>query len=246
MFYGIGDGHIVLNSTESKGRTWFYDLIAALCRPVAWWGRLTVEGLDLVPATGALLVVPNHDSQWDPILAGLAIKPRRRLRFLAHSGLWRIPGLGLALDAMLQIQIVRGGGDAGALDRAVDALKACDAVTIFPEGRLSFGLPLRARSGVGVLASRCPGARVVLCSIKGTTDYVRWPRRPRVSIRLMEPTGGQPRPGEDPSELAARLLKDLRDVAPVTPAGRRAIVGGSPRMRRVLERQGIATPRREE
>jgi len=40
-----------------------YDLAAALLRPLAWWGRLRVEGLDLVPAAGPLLVVPNHDSQ---------------------------------------------------------------------------------------------------------------------------------------------------------------------------------------
>jgi hypothetical protein len=44
-----------------------YDLIATLLRPVAWWGRLTVEGLETVPAQGPVLVVPNHDSQWDPV-----------------------------------------------------------------------------------------------------------------------------------------------------------------------------------
>jgi len=225
---------------------WFYDLIAFLCSPMAWWGRLRVEGLEIVPESGGLLVVPNHDSQWDPILVGLAIKPRRRLRFLAHSGLWRVPGLGLAMDLMHQLPIVRGTRDAAALDRTAEALQAGDAVTIFPEGRLSFGLPLRARSGVGLLAARCPAARVVLCSVEGTTDYVRWPRRPRVTIRLMAPTGGQPRPGEDPSELAARLLEDLRDCVPPTPAGRRAIVGGSPRVRRAMARQGIALPREDD
>jgi len=127
--------------------------------------------------------------------------------------------------------------------RTVAALHAGDAVTIFPEGRLSFGLPLKARSGVGLLAARCPNAHVVLCAVEGTTDYIRWPRRPRVTIRFMAPTGGQPRPGEDPSELAARLLKDLRTLVPPTPAGRRAIVGGSPRVRRALERQGIGAPK---
>ena len=70
-----------------------YDFLSALLRPVASWGRLRVEGLDLVPEEGPLLVVPNHDSQWDPILVALAIKPRRRLRFLARASLWKIPGL---------------------------------------------------------------------------------------------------------------------------------------------------------
>jgi 1-acyl-sn-glycerol-3-phosphate acyltransferase len=43
-----------------------YDLVATLMRPVAWWGRLGVDGLEYVPECGPLLVVPNHDSQWDP------------------------------------------------------------------------------------------------------------------------------------------------------------------------------------
>ena len=81
----------------------FYDLIAMLCRPSAWWGRLRVDGLDAVPASGPVLVVPNHDSQWDPVILGLAAKPKRRLRFLAQAELWKIPGLGLILDAMQQI-----------------------------------------------------------------------------------------------------------------------------------------------
>jgi 1-acyl-sn-glycerol-3-phosphate acyltransferase len=219
----------------------FYDLVAALMRPTAWWGRLRVEGLECVPETGPLLVVPNHDSQWDPVLVGLAIKPRRRVRFLARADLWRIPGLGQALNAMRQLPVNRGGGDSAALDRAADALSAGEAVAIFPEGGLSWGEPARARSGVGVLAGRCPAARVVLCTVEGTTDYVRWPRRPRVMVRFVTPASGQPRPGEDPTLLATRLLKDLRDRVPVTPAGRRATVGGPPRIQRARERQRLAS-----
>ncbi len=219
----------------------FYDAVGFMLRPVAWWGKLQVEGIEQVPETGPLLVVANHDSQWDPVVVALAIMPRRRVRFLARANLWRIPGLAQGLNVLRQLPVTRGTGDSAALDRAVDALAAGDAVAIFPEGGLSWGEPVRARSGVGVLAVRCPAARVVLCAVKGTTDYVRWPRRPRVVVRFMRPESGQPRPGEDPTALAARLLKDLRDVAPVTPAGRRAIVGGPPRVRRALERQGIGS-----
>ena len=220
----------------------FYDLTAAVLRPVAWWGRLRVEGLECVPETGPLLVVPNHDSQLDPIIVGLAIKPIRPVRFLARANLWDIPGLGVALNALRQLPVRRGTRDSAALDRTVEALDAGDAVVIFPEGGLSWGVPVRARSGVGRLAGRCPEARVVLCAVEGTTDYVRWPRRPRVMVRFMLPASGQPRPGEDPTSLAARLLKDVRDRVPVTAAGRRGIVGGSPRVRRALAKQGLVPP----
>jgi 1-acyl-sn-glycerol-3-phosphate acyltransferase len=121
---------------------------------------------------------------------------------------------------MGQIPIERGAGDAPALERAVAALRAGEAICVFPEGTLSRGETLRARSGVGRLASWCPGVRVVLCAIEGTTDYVRFPKRPRISISFTEPATGQPRPDEDPAELAARLLGEIRAQVPPVAAGR--------------------------
>jgi len=198
-----------------------------LLLPAALWGRMRVTGLDSVPAEGPLLVVPNHDSQWDPIVVGIALRKRRRLRFLARANLWKIPGLGPLLHAMGQIPIERGAGDARALDRAIEALRAGQALCVFPEGKLSRGEALRARSGIGRLAVWCPGVRVVLCAVEGTTDYARAPKRPRISLSFFEPATGQPKPGEDPAELAARLLGEIRALVPPTPAGRRAGAGGT-------------------
>ncbi len=216
----------------------FYDVAELLCRPmVVWWGRLRVEGLEHVPDTGPVLIVPNHDSQTDPLVVGVAIRPRRRLRFLARAELWRIPLLGPVMDGLGQIPIRRGSGDSAALGRALEALRAGGALGVFPEGRLNWGVPIRARSGVGLLAGWCPESAIVLCSITGTTDFVRFPRRPRVTVRFFPPTGGPRRPEEEPAAFAARLLADVRRVSPPTPAGRRAIVGGPPRIQRALARR---------
>jgi 1-acyl-sn-glycerol-3-phosphate acyltransferase len=198
-----------------------YWLIARLFLLAGLWGRMEVEGADEVPRQGSLLVVPNHDSQWDPPLVAAALRRRRPLRFLARANLWKIAGVGPILSAMGQIPIERGRGDRGALDKAVEILRTGEAVCVFPEGKLSNGERLRARSGVGWLAQSCPNVRVVLCAVSGTTDLVRFPRRPRVRIVFFEPASGQPRPDEDPSELAARLLAELRERVPPTVAGRR-------------------------
>jgi 1-acyl-sn-glycerol-3-phosphate acyltransferase len=214
-----------------------YDLIATLLRPAAWWGRLRTEGLDAVPEEGPLLVVPNHDSQWDPVLVGLAVRPRRRLRFLARASLWRIPGLGPLLRRMGQIPVRRGVGDAAALEHAVEALRSGEAVCVFPEGGLSWGERLRARSGVGRLAAACPGTGIVLCTVEGTTEYARFPRRPRVRVAFFAPQKRDARPDETPAELATRLLGEIRARVPPTPAGRRARVGGPPRVRRARARR---------
>jgi 1-acyl-sn-glycerol-3-phosphate acyltransferase len=181
-----------------------------------------VHGLETVPEEGPVLVVPNHDSQWDPVVAGVALRKRRKLRFLARANLWKIRGLGPIMNGLRQIPIERGTGDADALARAIEALREGEALCVFPEGKLSRGERLRARSGVGRLARECLGARVVLCAIEGTTDYVRFPRRPRVTVTLFEPAGGQPRADEEPAELAARLLAELRERVPPVPAGRKA------------------------
>jgi 1-acyl-sn-glycerol-3-phosphate acyltransferase len=210
----------------------FYDLISTLLRPAAWWGRLRVEGLEAVPAGGPLLVVPNHDSQWDPVMVGLAVKPRRRLRFLARAGLWRIPGLGPILDGLHQIPVQRGAGDAPALGRAVEALRSGEAVCVFCEGGLSWGERVRAHSGVGRLAQACPGTTVVLCAVAGTTEFMRFPRRPRVRVSFFSPENSDARPDGTPAEVATRLLDEIRARVPPTPAGRRARVGGPPRVRK--------------
>jgi 1-acyl-sn-glycerol-3-phosphate acyltransferase len=206
-----------------------YRVIAALLSLAAPWGRLRVKGIERVPEEGPVLVVPNHDSQWDPVMVGVALRKRRLLRFLARANLWKIPLVGRLLGAMRQIPIERGAGDRGALAKAEDALRAGEAVCVFPEGKLSRGQSLRARSGVGWLARSCPEARVVLCALSGTTDYVRFPRRPRVAMEFFEPAGGQPRPDEEPTELAARLLAELRERVPPAPAGRRARLTPAPR-----------------
>lgn len=207
-----------------------YRLLTWLLAPAAWWGRLRASGLELVPARGPLIVVPNHDSQWDPVVVALALRGSRQLRFLARANLFRVPGLGPILRAAGQIPIERGRGDAAALQAAVEALSDGAAVCIFPEGTLSRGRLLRARSGVGRLAQACGGAKLVLCAVQGATDYVRFPRRPRVAVSFFEPAEGSLR-GRAPEEIAAGLLQQVRMRAPAVAAGRRTTTTASGRTR---------------
>jgi len=164
--------------------------------------------------------VPNHDSQMDPIMIALALRRRRSLRFLGRAELWRNPLLGRLLYAAHQIPIARGSQDTAALDEAVASLRAGEAICIFPEGRLSRGESLRARTGVSRLAAACPQARVVLCKVSGTTDFVRFPKRPRVGVEFVVPAA-LPSPAEAPQEFASALLSEVRRGVPPAPAGRK-------------------------
>jgi 1-acyl-sn-glycerol-3-phosphate acyltransferase len=195
-------------------RTRTYRLAMAVNRPVAWWGRMQVEGLEAVPTEGPLLILGNHDSHWDPIMVGIAAFKRRQIRALAKSELWDVRGLGPVLDGMGQIPIQRGKGDKDALAKAIEALRAGVCIGVFPEGTRSRGKVLRARSGVGRLALEVPEAHVTLVAIEGTSDLTGFPRRPRIRLRFFDPVGGQPRPDEDPAELSARLLSEIRELVP--------------------------------
>jgi 1-acyl-sn-glycerol-3-phosphate acyltransferase len=188
---------------------------------VRWWGRLQVAGLQHLPLEGPVLLAGNHDSYWDPVAVGIAGMPRRQVRALAKSSLWK-PVVGAILDGMGQIPIDRGAGDAMALARAIDELRGGACIGIFPEGTRSLGRELRPRSGIGRLAEAVPEAQIVSCTVTGTVDIPRFPeRRPRVSVEFFAPGGGGLQPGESPNEFAARLLAEIRARAPIAVAGRR-------------------------
>lgn len=198
-----------------------YRVAMGVCRPAMIWGRLQVEGLDAIPESGPVLVVGNHDSHWDSVTVGASAIRRRQIKALAKSELWDVRGLAPILNGMGQIPIERGAGDAGALARAIEELRRGACIGVFPEGTRSRGKVLRARSGVGRLALEVPEAKLVCVAVEGTTGFTSFPRRPRVRTRFFEPAGGQAKPGEEPGELAARLLAEIRELVPPTKLGRK-------------------------
>jgi 1-acyl-sn-glycerol-3-phosphate acyltransferase len=191
-----------------------YRIAMAVNLPVARWARLEVSGVETLPAIGPLLLVGNHDSHWDPVMIGVAARKRRMIRALAKSQLWDVKGLAPILNGMGQIPIVRGAGDAQALANAIEALRGGSCIGVFPEGTRSKGKEMRARSGVGRLALEVPEAHVSCVAISGTADLTGFPRRPKIKVRFFDPVGGQPRPDEDPAALSARLLAEIRAIAP--------------------------------
>ena len=222
-----------------------YRLAMAVCLPlVGWWGRLSVEGLEALPRSGPTLLVGNHDSQTDPLAVGVAARKRRQVRALAKRPLWDKPGLGRILDGMGQIPIERAAGDAQALVNAIAALRAGACIGVFPEGTISVGRTLRARSGIGRLALEVPEARLVCVAIQGCPDFARFPKRPRVSVRFFEPASGQTDPSEAPGALAQRLLDEIRAIAPPVDAGRDPAKTLEHYERKLAEREEAASARR--
>jgi 1-acyl-sn-glycerol-3-phosphate acyltransferase len=196
-------------------------VLAAVWPVLRGWGRLQVVGAEALPLTGPTLLVANHDSAWDPLVIGAAVRKQRHIRALARSDLWEHRMLGRVLDAMGQIPIDRGQGDTNAIGAAIDELRAGACIGVFPEGTVSRGRRLRARSGAGRLALAVPEAHLVCAAVTGTSDIARFPRRPRLRVCFFAPTEGSLQPGASMGEFAAQIMAEIRLRAPIPGASER-------------------------
>jgi len=134
-------------------RSPFFWLLAAIVLPVmnASVRWRIIDGHKL-PKQGAFILAPNHYTQIDPVVTGIALwKMGRVPRFLAKASLFRVPGLGAIMRASGQIPVERGAGrGADPLAAAGNLLAKGNAIIIYPEGTLTREpdlWPMRGRAG---------------------------------------------------------------------------------------------------
>ena len=200
--------------------TFTYRLVMWVATPVVkWWGRLSVRGAELLDAPGPILIWANHDSQWDPLVLGVAARGTQ-VRALAKSSLWKNKMVAAVLNRMGQIPIERGRGDMAALSAAVEQLERGRCVGVFPEGTISRGEVMRPLSGAGRLVLAVPATRIVAVSVTGAVDIARFPTRPRIRVEFFEPADGPPHEGETAIKLTRRVMAEVRARAPFVAAGR--------------------------
>ncbi len=185
-------------------------------------GKPDLEGLELVPKSGPLLLCSNHVSNYDPLLLGATVP--RLMHAMAKAELFRNPLLARYLRACNVFPIRREEADAAALRTALNVLKDGGVVVLFPEGHRSHGARMRPFSrGAGYLARRS-GAPVLPCAIWGTERVLPSgklrPRRAEVHLRLGPPFF----PVGADSEAATRDLE--RRVAALLPPGLRPSADG--------------------
>jgi 1-acyl-sn-glycerol-3-phosphate acyltransferase len=137
--------------------------------------RLRARGLEHLPEGGFVLAA-NHTSNFDPWPLGLPLWPRRQLRFMAKSELFKTP-LAPILRAGGAFKVRRGEGDVEAMRTAMELVCNGEIVVMFPEGtRRRKGLRkkhvARAHTGAARIALGA-GAPLVPAAIAGTDRLSR-------------------------------------------------------------------------
>lgn len=109
------------------------------------WG-FTVEGKENIPNDETFIILPNHCSNIDPPLVGMAIP--RPIAYMAKSELFKIPVLRSCIYYNGAYPVNRKSGNQEYLADTKYALDNGWLITIFPEGGRSFdGRFMRAKSG---------------------------------------------------------------------------------------------------
>ena len=139
-----------------------------------------VTGRENVPSVGPLIVVANHQSNFDPPLLAPSIP--RRIRFLAKDSIFKGPPVvGWFLREYGAFPLNRTGVDVKAHRWALDQLRRDQVIAVFPEGTRSRGGMKRARPGVVRLALTTQ-APILPVGITGTERLGTW-------LRVLNPTG---------------------------------------------------------
>lgn len=129
--------------------------------------RLHVEGEENIPAQGAVIVAPNHKSNFDPPIVGVAFR-KRVIHYMAKEELFKNPVFGYLLRQFGTFPVKRGSVDRSAVRRAIRELKTGNALGIFPEGtriqREGLG---RFHSGMASLAFMS-GAAILPVAVVGS------------------------------------------------------------------------------
>ena len=160
-------------SPNSPVKIWWYYTAQLACRIASLvLFRIRVVGREQVPATGGVLVCANHQSNFDPVLVGVAVD--RRLSVLARQGLFRWAPFRWLIQSLNAIPVDRDGSGVGGLKETLRRLRRNEIVLIFPEGtRTRDGEVAPLKSGFLVLLRR---GRVPLLPIGIDGAYEAWPR----------------------------------------------------------------------
>jgi 1-acyl-sn-glycerol-3-phosphate acyltransferase len=178
--------------------------------------RTTVEGLELVPTEGPMIIAPIHRSGIDFFVASAVT--HRKLHYMAKDSLWKRPQLGRFLQTLGAFPVHRDAADREALRRAQRVLDVGEVLVLFPEGERRTGPVVKdLHQGVAFLSART-GAPVVPVGIGGSTSVMpkgaKFPRPRHIHLVVGPPIAAPARTkaGRVPRSQLSAMTDELTDT----------------------------------
>jgi 1-acyl-sn-glycerol-3-phosphate acyltransferase len=214
---------------RTRDPDWVYELTRILMSLYAWTFFRT-RGIDpeKVPASGPVILAPNHFSFLDHFFLGISL--RRKVRFMAKSQLFARP-MQFVFSHGGVFPVRRGYNDEEAFTTANAILAGGGCIAMYAEGGRSRTGKLgeNVRRGIGRLALET-GAPVVPIAVHGSSRVRNWKRLqfPKVTVlygnpirweRVAAPTR------EQQQHVANEIFSEIRALyAQLDTVGRRALV----------------------
>jgi 1-acyl-sn-glycerol-3-phosphate acyltransferase len=202
------------HAAARRGVGWTYPLVRlVISLPTLLLWRVRAIGVEKVPASGPLLLAPNHFSQMDHFFTGLFL--RRQVRFMAKSQLFGPPVLTYVYKHGGVFPVRRGHHDEEAFETAFTILDQGGMLLVYAEGGRSRSGELgEPKAGIGRIALES-GAAVVPVAIHGSASVRRWKKLsfPKITVRFGEPVSYPIEPGADrdrQQEVAREVFDRVR------------------------------------
>lgn len=169
---------------------WVYEATRAVVTFIGlFMYRTRAIGTENVPASGPVLLAPNHFSQMDHFFAGMYL--RRRIRFMAKSQLFGPPVLTYIFSHGGVFPVRRGYADDEAFKTVSEIFdKQGGTVLVYAEGgRSRTGGLGEPRPGIGRVALENEGLPVVPVAIHGSAKVRKFRKFvfPKVTVQFGEP-----------------------------------------------------------
>lgn len=149
---------------------YFSQILCQLIYSVVFHGRSRHP--ERVPQSGGVLLVCNHQSFFDPVLAGVALE--RECDFMARDTLFKNDRFRRLIEWLNAFPVKRGTADVGAIKETLRRLKAGRLIVVFPEATRTHDGEIAPMQSGPVLIARKAGVPIVPVLILGA--FEAWPR----------------------------------------------------------------------
>lgn len=191
-------------------------IVKAVLRPyMRLFHRLELQGAELIPLDGPLIVVLNHASLLD-VPALMVLDPLPTTMTIAKASLFKVPIVRWFLEQWDAVPVERQGRDSSGVRKVLQHLRSGGVLAVAAEGR-------RTRDGHlqrinPVLARIVAGADVPILPLGISGSYEALPPgailpRPHKIVVRAGPTFRLPR-GTDGAAAAERIRRELAALLP--------------------------------